>query len=49
MTQDTRRNPPDRVHIVNVRAKGSDYYVVLSDGSEVEWTVWCIDKTITLE
>jgi hypothetical protein len=30
-----------RIHVVNVRAKGIDKFVViLSDGSDVPWEVW---------
>ena len=29
---------------VNCRLKDGKYYAVLSDGSEIEWSVYCADK-----
>lgn len=31
----------ERVHVVNVRMKGNAYVIILSDGSEVTWDLWC--------
>jgi hypothetical protein len=33
-------NRLNRVHVVNVRAKGDRFYVILSDSSVVEWEYW---------
>lgn len=30
----------ERTHVVNVRARNNEYFIVLSDESEVPWAVW---------
>lgn len=33
-------NRLNRVHVVSVRMKGDKFYIILSDTSEVEWSVY---------
>lgn len=33
-------NRLNRVHVVNVRQKGDKFYIILSDGSEIEWSTY---------
>lgn len=40
VTKMVDKDRKNRVHVTNVRGNKDSFYVVLSDGSEIAWSVW---------